>query len=88
MINAKAFANAVTIVTLGVYVVCGVLSLVTPGFLFQIGKSWFHTFDLSVVQSTAPINATAFILGSVTLAFLAWVTTYIAIELYNRFVKK
>lgn len=88
MLNSTAFANAITAVTIAVYVVCRVLSLVAPKFLFRVGASWFHTFDLSVVESTTPMNFGTFIFGAVTLAALTWATTYFAIELYNRFAKK
>ncbi len=88
MLNSKAFANAVTVVTLAVYVLCRVLSLVAPKFLFRIGESWFHTFDLSATQSTAPMNAGTFVFGGTALAILTWATTYAAIELYNKFAKK
>ena len=50
MLNAKAFANASTLVLLAVYVVCRVVSLVAPDFLFSIAKSWFHTISVDSLR--------------------------------------
>lgn len=88
MIKSVPFANAVTIVTLGLYVVCRIVSLVTPDFLFSISKSWFHTFSMDSVRATVPMDWGVFIFGAITLAVLAWVTAYATIELYNRLGKK
>lgn len=88
MLNSKAFANAFTMVGVGVYVVCRVLSLVAPDLLFSIGRSWFHTFNLDSVRADMPMDLGIFIFGGVTLAALLWVTTYIGAELYNSWAKK
>ena len=88
MLNPKAFANAFTVVGLGVYVICRVLSLVTPDLLFGIGKSWFHTFSLDALQATAPMDMGTFLYGGVTLAILVWVTGYAGASLYNSWAKR
>lgn len=86
MLNSKSFANAVTVVSLAVYVVCRVLAQVTPGFLLRVSRSWFHTFDPGNAQ--AQMDLGTFIFGAVVLGLLSWVTTFATIELYNKFAKK
>lgn len=88
MLNAKVFANAATVVSLGLYVVCRIFSLVAPDFLFSIAKSWFHTFSMDTLKGTTPMDLGTFILGGVSLAILVWITTYTTIALYNMWIKK
>lgn len=87
MLNAKAFANASTVVALVLYVVCRVVSLIAPDFLFSIAKSWFHTFNMDTLKGTTPLEAGTFLFGGVSLAVLTWVTAYATIALYNRWAK-
>lgn len=87
MLNAKIFANAVTAVSLGLYVVCRIVSLFASDFLFSMAKSWFHTFSVDSMQGTTPMDLGTFVFGGVTLAVLAWVTTYVTIILYNKWAK-
>lgn len=68
MLKEKEFANAFTVVSLGVYVVCRVLSLIAPDFLFSVGKSWFHTFSLDSMRAVSPMDLGTFIFGAVSLA--------------------
>src|SRR3989344_5290309 len=85
MLKEQAFANALAVVTLGVYVVCRVLALVASDLLFAIGQSWFHTWNLDAVKSVAPFDLGIFIIGAVTSTALVWITAYAAANLYNRF---
>lgn len=87
MLNAKAFANASTVVSLVLYVVCRVVSLVAPDFLFSIARSWFHTFSVDSLKGIAPMDLGTFLFGGISLAVLVWVTTYLTIILYNRLSK-
>lgn len=87
MLNAKAFANASTVVVLALYVVCRIASLVAPDFLFGIAQSWFHTFSVESLKGTEPLVLGVFLFGGVSLAVLTWVTTYVTIVLYNRWAK-
>lgn len=87
MLKEVAFANAFTLVSLGVYVICRVLSLVAPDFLFNVGKSWFHTFSLESMRVVAPFDLGTFIFGAITLSVLVWVTTYTGASLYNKWAK-
>jgi len=87
LLKEKEFANAFTVVSLGVYVVCRVLSLIAPDFLFSVGKSWFHTFSLDSMRAVSPMDLGTFIFGAVSLAFLVWITTYSGAALYNKWAK-
>ena len=87
MLNAKAFANASTLVLLAAYVVCRVVSLVAPDFLFSIAKSWFHTISVDSLRGISPMDLGTFLFGGIALAVLVWVTTYATITLYNRWAK-
>lgn len=87
MLNPKAFANAATSVALGLYLVCRVVSLVAPDFLFSIARSWFHTFSLDSLKGTTPLELGTFLFGAISLAVLTWLTAYVTIILYNRWAK-
>lgn len=87
MLNAKAFANASTVVLIALYVVCRIVSLVAPDVLFSIARSWFHTFSIDSLKGVAPLDTTTFLFGGVSLAILTWITTYATISLYNRWAK-
>lgn len=87
MLNAKALANASTVVSLAVYVVCRIASLVAPDLLFSVAKSWFHTFSIDSLKGTTPMDMGAFLFGGISLAVLVWISTYATIQLYNRWAK-
>lgn len=87
MLNAKAFANAATVVGVGAYIVCRILSQVAPDLLFAVGKSWFHTFNLDAVIAVAPLDLGAFLLGGVTFGALVWIMVYATVSLYNKWHK-
>ncbi|OGD87681.1 hypothetical protein A2870_03145 [Candidatus Curtissbacteria bacterium RIFCSPHIGHO2_01_FULL_41_11] len=82
-----ALANAATIVGLGIYVACRVLTLVAPGLVFAVGRSWFHAIELESVQSATPIGIGTFLLGAITLSALIWITFYAFAQVYNRLAK-
>lgn len=88
MLKAVPFANAATIVAIGLYVGCRVAALVVPDFLFSIGQSWFHTFSIEAARATVVFDFGAFIFGGVSLAVITWVTVYAFAEVYNRLAKK
>lgn len=87
MLNPKAFANAVSIITAVWFVGCWLLSLLIPDLIFNIGQSWMHTINLSAVKTTLTLDPGSFIVGLVTLVGLTWVTTYATIVLYNKWAK-
>lgn len=87
MLIPQAFANAFATVSLGVYVLCRVLSLAAPDFLFSVGRSWFHTFSLDSIRAVAPFELGTFVFGAVSLALLVWVSSYFGATLYNKWAK-
>ncbi len=87
MVKPIVLANASTVVALGIYVVCRIISLIAPDFLFGVAQSWFHTFSTESVRSVAPMNIGTFIFGAVTLAVLVWLTFYAGATLYNKWAK-
>lgn len=88
MLNAKAFAHAVTIVTVVFYLICWVLSTVAPDLILGLATSWGHTLNLEAIKSLAPMTITSAIYGLVSISVLAWLTTYAMIWLYTKLVKR
>lgn len=88
MLNAKAFANAVTAVMAVFYIVCWLISTMAPDFVFAISQSWFHSISLESLKSSTPMSFGPALMGIVTLSALTWVTTYATIWLYNQWAKK
>lgn len=87
MVKPIALANASTVVALGIYVVCRVISLIAPDFLFGVAQSWFHTFSTESVKTVTPMDIGTFIFGAVTLSVLVWVAVYTGATLYNKWAK-
>lgn len=88
MLNAKAFANAVTAVTAVFYVICWALSTVAPDLVIGIAKSWIHTLSLDTIKATSPMPFETGIIGLITISAVTWVTTYSTIWFYNKWAKK
>lgn len=88
MIKSTPFANAATIVVLALYAVCRILSIIAPDLLFNIGRSWFHTFTMASMRTNVPLDGGIFLYGGVTIGLLTWVTVYATVEIYNRLLKK
>lgn len=87
MVKPIALANASTVVVLGIYVVCRVVSLIAPNFLFSVAQSWFHTFSTESVRSVTLMDIGTFIFGAVTLSVLVWAAAYAGAVLYNKLAK-
>lgn len=87
MLNAKAFANAVTIVTAAFYIACWLFSTLAPDFVFSIAQSWMHSINLESIKSTIAMPISTALFGLVTISGITWVTTYITIWLYNKLAK-
>ena len=87
MLKPMAFANAFTVVGLGVYVVCRILSLVASDLLFSIGTSWFHTFNMDALRTTTSMDIGTFLFGAVTFGIFVWITAYSGAALYNTLAK-
>lgn len=84
MLKPVAFANAITTVGVSGYMICMVLSAVTPDLVFNIGQSWLHTINLNVLRSTEPMDIGSTLVGAITFAALTWVASYIGASLYNK----
>lgn len=87
MLKPVAAANSLTAVSLAIYVVCRVLSLVAPDLLYSVGQSWFHTFSFGGVKTVMPLDFGTFTTGALTLGLLAWITGYVIVVLYNKWAK-
>lgn len=88
MLNSKAFANAATIVAAVFYIICLVISVIAPDLLFSVANSWMHSINLEPIKALSAPSAGSQVWGFITISGLTWITTYITIELYNRFAKK
>lgn len=87
MLKPKPFATAVTIVSVGLYIICRIIAIVAPDLLYIVGQSWFHTFSVDSVRSVQPFNMGLFINGGITFGILAWATGFSIASLYNKFAK-
>ncbi|MDO8461219.1 MAG: DUF5676 family membrane protein [bacterium] len=87
MLNAKAFANAATLIMAVWVVVCAIFAYIAPNLLFTIAQSWTHTMNLEVLKDSFNPSLGSLLLGLVSATSLTWVTTYATITLYNRFKK-
>lgn len=87
MLKPEAFANSATIVTVAVYLICALLAYIAPNFLFGITKPWFHLINLEVLRADRIASPASILFGLISIAAVTWVTTYVVIELYNRFAK-
>lgn len=88
MLNAKAFSNAVTLVTAVFYIACWALSTLAPDLIFNIATSWTHSLNLESLKATTTMSLGSVIFGLITISVLTWVTTYAIIWLYNLWAKK
>ncbi len=84
MVNSTVLAHAVaTVVGVG-YILCRLIAAVAPGFLFNVGQSWFHTVNLEPLRTTGSMSTGMFFLGLVTLVVVSWVAAFATAELYRR----
>jgi uncharacterized protein DUF5676 len=84
MVNSTVLAHAVaTVVGVG-YILCRLIAAVAPGFLFNVGQSWFHTVNLEPLRTTGSMSTGMFLLGLVTLVVVSWVAAFATAELYRR----
>lgn len=87
MVKPTILANTLTTVGLGLYVVCRVLTLIVPDFIFNVGQSWFHTLNLKSTRAEVTFDFGTFLLGAITFSALVWVITYASVTLYNNWSK-
>lgn len=87
MLKPVAFANAAAVVTAGVYLICAMLAYAAPNLLFTLAKPWFHLINLEVLRADKMAGPASVLIGLILIAAITWVTTYLTIDLYNRFAK-
>ena len=85
MLQPLPFANAATVVSLVLYVICRALTLLAPDLVFAIGRSLFHTLNVDAMKATTAFDLGSFVIGAVTLAIVVWVSAYALAAIYNRF---
>lgn len=88
MLNAKAFANALTVVMVAVFIICRVAAWLVPDFLFKVGQSWFHTMQLESNPMSNTFFLGTFVLGLISATVVTWVMGYTTIILYNKWAAK
>ena len=87
MVNSKALGHAVaTVVGVG-YILCRLIAAVAPGFLFNVGQSWFHTVNLEPLRTTGSMSMGMFGLGLVASVVVSWVAAFATAELYRRWAE-
>lgn len=86
MLKSIPFANAIAIVSTIFFVVCAALTYLFPGLTGIFVESWFHNFGLSAVKPIQ-LSLNSFVLGLVSFSLVSWITTYIAVEIYNKLAK-
>lgn len=88
MLNAKAFANAGTTITVIFYIVCWLLSSIAPDLIFSISESWLHSINIESLKATTTMSFGTVVFGLISISLLTWITTYATIWLYNKWAKK
>lgn len=88
MLNAKAFANATTVVMTVFYVACWLISTLASDLIFGIAKAWMHSLNIESLKTTVAMPWGTVLWGLISLGVLTWVTTYATIWLYNQWAKK
>lgn len=87
MVKIPALANAITAAYGGLYILCWVVSAVAPDFLFALGQSWFHNFNLEAIRRTTSLDGGMMFVGGVVSSALIWGFTYVCGYLYNLWSK-
>ena len=87
MLKAVPFANAVAVVTAGLYVVCALLSYLAPDFILGIGQSWAHSVNIEALKAISSPSLGVLLWGLISITVLAWVLGYVFVWLYNRWSK-
>ena len=87
MINSTVLAHAVATVVGAGYILCRLIAAVAPGFLFNVGQSWFHTVNFEPLRTTGSMSTGMFVLGLVTSVVVSWVATFASAELYRRWAE-
>lgn len=86
MLKAKEFANAMTIVWLGAYIVCAFVAIFLPSLYLGVAGTWFHAMTLQM--STRPtFSPTSILVGFITFGLIVWTMSYLFALIYNKLAK-
>ena len=84
MVNSTVLAHAVATVVGAGSILCRLIAVVAPEFVFKVGQSLFHTTNLEPLRTTGSMSTGMFFLGLVTLVVVSWVAAFATAELYRR----
>lgn len=87
MIKSIPFSNAAAIVAVGFSIICWVLTLVAPDFVFGIATSWSHMINFDVVRLENTASFGEALIGFISLGIVVWVSAYVFTECNNYFAK-
>lgn len=87
MLNAKSFANAVTVVSAVAYLLCELFSHAVPGMYWYFLNSWAHGINLEKIQLERFMSLEIVLFGFASFSILVWILTYLTVRLYNQFSK-
>lgn len=87
MLKTTAFANAAAVLTGTIYIVCLVLSWITPDLLISLSNSWVHALNLEAIRDNEQIGLGTVVWGFITSAVLTWIAAYGFAYFYNKFAK-
>ncbi len=77
------FANSLAVVAAAFFVVCRILVSVAQGAFATIAQSWFHGLVIAP-QPWPGLEASSFVIGLVTVTFVAWLFAFLWATVYNR----
>lgn len=84
--DSKAMALSSSIVVGVISIICGLLLLIAPDFLFAILNYIAHGVDLSKISMPATING--IITGTAINIVFSYIIAYAFAEIYNRLAKE
>ncbi len=87
MLKPTVFANAFATVGVITYIVCLLLSAITPKLIHSISRSWIHSLNIEAVQVTGSLELGLAIFGAITFGAFVWVISYSGATLYNKWAK-
>lgn len=86
MLKEMPFANALAVVSGGLFVVCRLLAIVAPDLLRNLGQAWFHSYDFSILP-VASLGFGDFVFGLITVVAAGWLFGYFLAWVYNKLAK-
>ncbi|MCL4354826.1 DUF5676 family membrane protein [Patescibacteria group bacterium] len=86
MLKSVPFANAVAVVSAVFFVICTLLTYISPDLTGIFVQAWFHNFGLSSVKPIQ-LSLNLFLVGFISVALVSWVGAFVTVEVYNRFAK-